>query len=118
VDGGRLQRRRHCHPRVWRLRDQADPKLTLAEFLTIIGGYYAAGLVGGATAGALKELGRTWTGTALMGMGVGVPVFLALGTMAFGSPLAWGRTEWAVYGFDVLVLGPLFAVYYRYRAGD
>ena len=93
-------------------------ELTLAEFLTIIGAYYAAGLVGGATAGAFRELGRTWTGTALLGMGVGVSVFLALGTAAFGSPLAWGQAEWFSYAFSVVVLGPITAVYYRYKVGD
>lgn len=90
-------------------------KLTPAEFLTIVGAYFFSGLVGGTTAGALKPLSRTWAGTALTGAAVGVSVFLALGTAAFGSPLGWGEAEWGSYGFSVIVLGPITALYYRYK---
>jgi hypothetical protein len=88
-------------------------KLTLWEYLSVVVAYFVSGLAGGATAGMLKELSRTWLGTALTGAAVGASVFLAMCTTMFGLPWRWGTDEWWTYAVSVLVVSPIAALYYR-----
>lgn len=90
-------------------------KLTLWEYLGVVAAYFVSGLAGGATAGALKPLSGSWTGTALTGVAVGASVFLAMGTTMFGLPWRWGVDAWRAYGLSVLVVSPIAALYYRHR---
>ena len=90
-------------------------KWTVGEHLGVAGTYFAAGLAGGATAGALRPLRRTWAGTALTGVAVGAWVFLALGTTMAGVPWRWGSVAWRAYGVCVLIVAPIAAVYNRHR---
>jgi hypothetical protein len=93
-------------------------QISFAEYATLILSYFGAGVVGGGTAGAMKRYSNSLPGAALTGVAVGLSVFLALCTAAFGSPLAWDRHHWVAYGMGVVIVSPLIAIFYRYQIRD
>jgi hypothetical protein len=72
---------------------------------TILGTYFAAGLVGGAIVGALLAIGRRWYGAMLVGYIAAIPVYGMI-IMATSPP-----TRWMTYlPYLFYLLGPAGAV--------
>ena len=77
--------------------------LTLAA---VIAAYLAGGALAGAVVGALRPLGRSRPGSALLGLMAAVPLFVAIRFAAEG-PAPWTRGDTVLVGVCALFAGPL-----------
>jgi hypothetical protein len=95
----------------------AISKLTSWEIASILGGYLAAGVVGGIVVGALRPYTRRPLGVAVTGAAVGIPVFAVMDTVIFGLPTQWNGAQWATLFIAAVLVGPLaaLALWYQLR---
>ena len=89
--------------------------IRVVDVLLIVCAYYAAALAGGTVLGLLRRYNRSLLGIVLMSPAIGLPVWLAMGSVAFGLPLSWDETQWMTYLIEVVLVSPVAGAVYWFR---